>query len=159
MCIRDSLDLLRSYLSHRERCLFVCAPDVVGDAEATLGLAVPMAKEIRGRGWPVALVGQDGMEHMDVPWHLFDWLFVGGSTDWKLGVGGRALVAHAKALGKKVHVGRVNSLVRYRYCAHALGADSADGTYLAFGPDVLLPNVLSWVRAADQGVLFGGEGS
>ena len=27
-----------------------------------------------------------------------------------------------------------------------MGIDSADGTYLAFGPDVLLPNVLSWVR-------------
>ena len=82
-------------------------------------------------------------------------LFIGGTTTWKLGPAARRLVAEAKARGKHVHMGRVNSQRRYNYARH-IGCDSVDGTYLAFGPDVNLPDVLSWVRSAGQGDLFGG---
>lgn len=41
---------------------------------------------------------------------------------------------------------------RYRY-AHALGCDSADGTFLTFGPDANLPRFKAWLRTADQGLL------
>jgi len=30
-----------------------------------------------------------------------------------------------------------------------IGCDSADGTYVAFGPDVNLPDVLAWLRAVN----------
>ena len=77
----------------------------------------------------------------------FDVLFIGGSTAWKLGPHARQLVGEAKARGKRVHMGRVNSGRRYRY-AHAIGCDTVDGTYLTFGPDKNLPAVLAWMRGA-----------
>jgi hypothetical protein len=97
----------------------------------------------------VAFVAQDGLESLTVPWDDFDVLFIGGTTEWKLGPQARALVADAKARGKWVHMGRVNSERRYRY-AHAIGCDSVDGTYLTFGPDENLPKLLRWARVEDQ---------
>ena len=38
----------------------------------------------------------------------------------------------------------VNSLRRLRY-AHSIGCRSADGTCLAFGPDLHLPRLLGWL--------------
>lgn len=137
-------------------CLFAVAPDVVGDAEATLARSLPWLPKIRALGYPAALVAQDGLESIEIPWDVFDVLFVGGTTDWKLGAHARDIVRQAKDRGKWVHMGRVNSEKRYRY-AHAIGCDSADGTYLVFGPDKNLPKVKAWLRTADQGVMdFGG---
>lgn len=129
----------------RDRCRFVVAPDVVADAAATIERSTPWLPLIRALGLPAAFVAQDGQESLSVPWDEFDVLFVGGSTEWKMSRHARALVAEAKRLGKGTHMGRVNSLQRLRY-ADAIGCDSADGTYIAFGPDVNLPDVLGWVR-------------
>lgn len=52
-----------------------------------------------------------------------------------------------------MHMGRVNSERRLRY-ADAIGCDSADGTYLAFGPDVNLPDVLAWLRVVDHPTMW-----
>lgn len=136
-------------------CLFAVAPDVVGDAVATLERSRPWFERIRGLGYRVAFVAQDGFDRIDVPWDEFDCLFLGGSTEWKLGPVARTAPIEAKRRGKWVHMGRVNSERRFRYAA-AIGCDSADGTYLTFGPDQLLPNVLAWVRGNDQLDLFGG---
>lgn len=76
-------------------------------------------------------------------------------TDWKLGLAARQLVAEAKARGKWVHMGRVNSEKRFRYAA-AIGCDSVDGTYLKAGPDVNLPHVLAWVRGVEGQTVLGG---
>ncbi|MET7951050.1 hypothetical protein [Micromonospora sp. NPDC005324] len=46
-------------------------------------------------------------------------------------------------------MGRVNSLRRLRH-ATAIGCHSADGTYLAFGPDQNLPNLLSWLQTVNN---------
>jgi hypothetical protein len=136
-------------------CVFAVAPDVVADAAATLERSAPWLPRIRALGYPAALAAQDGLELLPVPWDDFDVLFVGGSTEWKLGRHARGLVAEAKAHGKHVHMGRVNSAQRLRY-AHHIGCDSVDGTYIAFGPDLNLPDVLSWLRAVnDQTSLFG----
>jgi hypothetical protein len=80
-------------------------------------------------------------------------------SEWKLGAAARALTAEAKARGKHVHMGRVNSLRRLRY-ADAIGCDSADGTFLAFGPDINLPPLLGWLRAVnDQQPLWTQTGA
>jgi hypothetical protein len=131
-------------------CLFAVAPDVVGDAAATLARSMPWLPKIRALGYPAALVAQDGLEDLDVPWDEFDCLFIGGTTEWKLGPHARRLVAEARHHGKWVHMGRVNSERRYRY-AHSLGCDSADGTFLTFGPDKNLPRLKTWLRSVDQG--------
>jgi hypothetical protein len=141
------------------RCRFATAPDVVGDAEATLTRSLPFLPKIRALGYPAAFVAQDGIENTEVPWDEFDALFIGGSTEWKLGPSVPPLVAEAKRRGKWVHMGRVNSARRMNYARlmngdPALGCDSADGTFLTFGPDVNLPKVLSWLRKVNtQGVL------
>jgi len=134
-------------------CLFATAPDVVGDAAATLARSAPFLPLIRAMGYPAALVAQDGLEDLDIPWDEFDVLFIGGSTEWKLGPATRDLIKQAKDRGKWVHMGRVNSQRRYRY-AHEIGCDSVDGTYLTFGPDINLPKLLTWSRIEDQQPLF-----
>lgn len=116
---------------HQDACLFATAPDVVGDAAATLALSGPMFARIRALGYRVALVAQDGLERLTVPWSSFDALFIGGTTEWKLSEAAASLVREAKRRGKWVHMGRVNSLRRLRF-AQSIGCDSADGTYLRF---------------------------
>ena len=136
--------ILDGLIEHQDRCLFVASPDVVGNAEVTLAQLPAMAIRIRAAGWPVALVGQDGMESMDVPWHLVDWLFVGGSTEWKLGSGAAELIRRAHEAGKRVHVGRVNSRKRWKLF-EGLGAESVDGTFIAFGPDANIVRLKRWM--------------
>lgn len=125
-----------------ETCLFATAPDVVGDAAATLTLAAPMFARIRAVGYRVALVAQDGLESLDVPWADFDALFIGGTTEWKLGAAAATIVREAKDRGMWVHMGRVNSLRRMKY-AESIGCDSADGTVLKHDPN---RPVQSWAR-------------
>ena len=164
-----------------DTCLFATAPDVVGDAAATMVRSLPWLSKIRELGYPAAFVAQNGLENLTVPWNEFDVLFVGGSlecapcgyvwpndvkperrqrcpqcmvvmTEWKLGPEARALVAEAKSRGKWVHCGRVNSRRRY-LAAFAMGCDSVDGTYLTKGPDVNLPTLLSWRHTEAWGAL------
>ena len=126
-------------------CQFVAAPDVVGDAAETVRLFGLWAPMIRAHGFPVALVGQDGLAVDATPWGLLDAFFVGGSTAWKLGGDARELVAYAKARGKWVHMGRVNSRKRIHY-AERIGCDSVDGTQFSWFADRWIPKGLSWVR-------------
>lgn len=126
-----------------ESCLFATAPDVVGDAAATLDMLGPMWARISGAGYRVAFVAQDGLERLDVPWENFSTLFLGGTTGWKLSEAAHELAAEAKRRGKWVHMGRVNSLRRMRL-AKAMHCDSVDGTFLKFGPDVNRERMARW---------------
>jgi hypothetical protein len=126
----DPLAFRRCLVRHahaRERCLFAACPDVVGDARATLGLFGQWRDEVASHGYPAALVGQDGAEGLDLPWDDLDAWFVGGSTRWKLSRASADLCGEAKRRGKHLHIGRVNSLRRLRWCVE-VGADSCDGT-------------------------------
>ena len=116
---------------HQDRCAFVAVPDVVGDATATLQLWPEMAARIRARGWPAALVLQDGMTPADVARAAPDALFIGGSDRFKLGPEVRQIIN--SGAWQWVHMGRVNSRRRMRYAA-AIGCHSVDGTVLAFDP-------------------------
>lgn len=145
---------LRKHAGIAGRCLFATAPDVVGDAAATLARSAPHLAVIRALGYPAALVAQDGLEHLVVPWDDFDALFIGGSTEWKLSREAAGLAVEAKRRGKHLHMGRVNSRRRWSYAEH-LGCDSVDGTFLAFGPDVNLRRLRRWT---DQLSLFTAAG-
>jgi hypothetical protein len=138
-------------------CRFVVAPDVVADAAATLERSGPWLGRIRSAGRRVALVAQDGLTPAGTPWAAIDALFVGGSTEWKLGPPARELITEARRRGVWVHIGRVNTARRYAY-ALAVGADSVDGTFLAFGPTTNLPRLAGWLRQAEQLALFGVSG-
>lgn len=136
--------------------LFAVAPDVVGDAVATLRRSQPWLERIRGLGMAPAFVAQDGSELLDweAIWPQIGCLFIGGTDTFKLGDYAQHLIAQAKRRDIWTHVGRVNSRRRLRWCAQA-GADSADGTYIAFGPDVNTPRMLRWLDelSTAQGVL------
>lgn len=140
------LDWLADNAHDAARCAFATAPDVVADAAATLARSAPFLPKIRALGYPAALVAQDGLEHLPVPWSEFDVLFIGGSTGWKLGPEARALVTEAKARGKSVHMGRVNSKRRHDYARH-IGCDSVDGTFLTYGPEKNIGLLLEWTSA------------
>lgn len=126
-------------------CLFAVTPDVVADAAGTNRLWGRWDRGLRRRGYPVAYVIQDGAR--SIP-RWCEAVFIGGSTEWKLGPEARQLVALAKRHGKWVHMGRVNSLKRLRY-ATEIGCDSVDGTFIAFAPDKNLPRMLRWVDAVN----------
>lgn len=129
----------------RAACLFATAPDVVGDGQASLARSLPWLAVIRSLGYPAALVTQDGMTPSQIPWQEVDWLFIGGTDDHKLGPEGKALIAAAHDHGKRVHIGRVNSQQRFLAMA-ALGADSCDGTFIAFGPETNVPRLMGWIE-------------
>jgi hypothetical protein len=144
-------------------CQFATAPDVVGDAEATLLRSTPWLGKIRALGFPVAYVAQDGFDPDVIPWDDIDVIFIGGTDDYK--IGGRAnvhmdgtvtvpapselAIRSAQEHGKKVHVGRVNSRKRFRYFT-SLGVDTMDGTYLLHGHPLgaNLDYLLSWRHEA-----------
>lgn len=130
-------------------CWFATAPDVMGDHAATVTRSRPWLPKIRALGYPAAFVAQDGATPDTMPWDDFDVLFVGGTTEFKLGADSRALIGEAQRRNKKVHCGRINSRRRYQAFAH-LGVDSCDGTYLTFGPDINLPKLLSWLDDYQQ---------
>lgn len=148
---------LRSFADLAPSCAFATAPDVVSDAEATWARSAPFIPQIRALGFKAALVAQDGIEDLGVPWGKFDALFLGGSTAWKLSPAARAVTREAKNRGLWVHMGRVNSYRRLAI-AEDFGCDSVDGNYLGFGPDANLPRLLRWLERLNveqgQGRLF-----
>lgn len=133
----------------RTGCLFATAPDQVADAEATLVRSIPWLPVIASLGFPPALVAQDGLEHLDIPWNSFSVLFLGGTTTWKLGHAAAHLVREAHRRGKTVHMGRVNSARRWHY-ARALGCSSVDGTFLVYAPDTNLRRLMRWTNQPGQ---------
>lgn len=138
--------------------LFVVAPDVVGDAAATLDLFTRWQPEIRDRNLPVALAAQNGLEHLPVPWDDLDALFVGGipepgrRADWKLSLAAAVMVAEANTRGKWTHMGRANGGRRFEY-AKAIGCRSVDGSKFSRFTDTWLPGGLAAAGAGVQGQL------
>lgn len=129
----------------RAGCLFAVVPDIVADHEATVERFGKHVETVRALRYPVAFCGQDGATSSGVPWDEFDCLFIGGSTERKLGETARALALEGRERGKWVHVGRVNS--NCRFSSWASFADSADGTYLAYGPKTNAPKLQRWIDA------------
>lgn len=119
------LELLHRARDYGGRCLFAVVPDVVGDAAATHTRWEHYAPAMRRVGLPLAYVAQDSLD--ELPDVGFDALFIGGTTEYKLGQVAARLMREARALGKHVHMGRVNTLKRLTH-AYKAGADTVDGT-------------------------------
>lgn len=120
--------LLKREWERREQCLFVTLPDVVGNARRTLECFEYWYGKTTG--WKRALVAQDGLEYLPIPWDLIDAIFIGGSTAWKLSAHAADIIRTGQILGKWTHAGRVNTPGRFEYF-QALGVDSIDGTGLS----------------------------
>lgn len=122
------LRLMKREEHHRENCLFVACPDIVGSAQRTIEIFNLFRPKFDG--WKVAFVCQDGQEHLPIPWNEIAAIFIGGSTSWKCSGHVLQIIKTAKLLGKWVHVGRVNDPARWAHFEEA-GADSGDGTGIA----------------------------
>lgn len=123
---------------------FALAPDVPFDAAGTLRMASPWLGRIRDLGVPAGFAAQNGCDTLGLPWEDLDVLFLAGDTAWKVGPVAHRLTMEAKERGKRVHMGRVNSLRRLQI-AEWFGCDTADGTFLKFGPDINLGRVARWL--------------
>ena len=128
-------------------CLFVTAPDAVGDWERTRRMWDVWRPDLDG--FPRAYVLQDGQPMDDVPWRDLSAVFVGGTTEWKLGPDVVKLVRRAQWQGAWVHMGRVNSRRRFDYAAQ-LGVDSVDGSSFSQFRRRYLPDALRWHRSPLQ---------
>lgn len=168
------LTWLTTHADYRSRCRFAVAPDVVADHQATLERSWPMLARIRRVVGRVALCAQNGATPDDLPWGYFDAVFLAGIaecapcgyvpavetlpqtactaghrlTEWKAGDVAAAIAGEAKRRGVWCHMGRVNTDVRIKR-ARAMGCDSGDGTYLAYGPDINLPKLLDRLYPGD----------
>ncbi|HEY1292855.1 MAG TPA: hypothetical protein VGJ60_07250 [Chloroflexota bacterium] len=123
--------LLDATERYKPTCLFLVCPDVPYEDVNTITLSMLWWPALRKTGYPLALAAQNGMERWRIPWECYDWLFLGGTVDWKFSPGAAGMVRQAKARGLRVHLGKCNSLKRLVW-AKALGCDTADGTYVAF---------------------------
>ena len=137
-------------LDQPRRFRFVVAPDVFDPSGSPCHNATAEKWEMYGplierHGFVPAFVAQVGCEpHLlpdDAPV-----VFLGGTTEWKLGPA-EDVARKAKSDGRWVHMGRVNSQ-RRMVRALEMGCDSADGTFLTFGPDVNLPRLLRYIDTA-----------
>jgi hypothetical protein len=142
---RPFVEWLATLTDFAPRCLFVVAPDVVGDAKATLSRFPHWHKSLKGLGFPVAPALQDGITSEMVPWDALDAVFVGGTTEWKMSQEVIALLVEAGERGLWRHIGRVNSKKRmYHFWDFA---ESFDGTGFAIEPDGKLKYILPHMRA------------
>lgn len=119
------MSLLAREEANRDGCRFVVAPDVPMSMRRTLEVFFRWRPKLKG--WPIALAIQNGADDHDLPWEQFDAVFIGGDDDFKTSRASSAVIKAAKALGKWVHVGRVNTPERYAWCVE-VGADSIDGS-------------------------------
>lgn len=120
--------LLKREQEYRGKCLFVTCVDVVGNARRTLELWKYRHNFLHS--WPKAFVVQDGMENLEIPWSEMAAVFIGGNDPWKDSKAAQDIVKTASVLGIHSHVGRVNTIKRYKLYAE-LGADTCDGSGVA----------------------------
>jgi len=121
--------LLERQDSRKADCLFVTCPDIVGAGQRSIELFKRRSRWISD-GWKVAMVAQDGMEDLEIPWDEMDAVFIGGGDPWKDSKAAADIVRTAKTLGLWVHIGRVNTPRRFEHFLQ-LGADSCDGSGVA----------------------------
>lgn len=128
-------------------CPDVFAPDGQECHAATLGRWHLYSGLIERAGFVPAFVCQVGSSPCNVPDDA-SVLFLGGTTEWKLGPVAASIVARHRS-DRWVHMGRVNSLRRLRYAAE-IGCHSADGTFLTFAPDQNLPRLRVWLESLES---------
>lgn len=131
---------------------FAVCPDVFDPGgrpthDETVELWVEYAPMMERHGFVPAFVCQVGATVHNLP--ASPVVFLGGTTEWKLGPDAWAIARASCDAGVWCHMGRVNSRKRLD-TARVMGCDSVDGTYLTFGPDVNLPRLLGWLDAAER---------
>lgn len=132
-------------LRDADNCLFITAPDVVADHKETLKLYKQYIHKLKEYNLPIAFVLQDGSNTKNIPLNEIDAVFIGGTTEWKLGKMAREITYKAKELNKWVHMGRVNSYKRLNY-AISIGVDSVDGMKYSKFSDTFMNDTIEFLR-------------
>lgn len=108
---------------------WIVVPDIVMGGRDSLDFSRRWLPRMRAR-FPtqrLLIAVQDGMTPCDLPEiSPTTGIFVGGSTDWKLGTM-QSWATFARSRGAYIHVGRVNTARRIAICA-AAAVDSFDGS-------------------------------
>ena len=132
--------------------LFITAPDLVGSAQRTIELFHVFKRKLHGL--PIALVLQDGIESVTIPWdEISGGVFVGGTDAFKTSRECLNTLKTAGMLKKYIHIGRVNSARRIQDFVQAekdygFKVDSIDGSGMSRF-DERLEVVLSAIRNED----------
>jgi hypothetical protein len=137
-------DFLEACRNWWDKLLWAVIPDKVGDAATTMHLYnewLPIFAEYPVR---TAFVAQDGITADDLP-ERFDCLFIGGTDKFKQSKTAASCMKEAKRRKKWVHVGRVNTWQRLLW-SYQNGADSVDGTCIAYGRDINLAKLVRWMK-------------
>lgn len=125
--------------SYATTCRGIIAPDAVifsngkfvkGDWEETRARLKYYSPLIRSFLLPVAYALQDDHPLDEVPWGMFETLFIAGTSEYKESAQVEAIAKKAKQRGKWVHVGRVSQVRRMDL---TWWADSWDGTTFKYG--------------------------
>jgi hypothetical protein len=136
------------------RLKFVTIPDSVGDAAETNKLFkiwFPIFE--RYFNVPLAYVLQNGILINDIPWDNIEALFIGGTTEFKLGPEVAKIVEVAKSKDKWIHMGRVNTIKRIDY-AESIGCDSIDGSSFSMYAETYIPKFIDYMNKK-RGVVIG----
>lgn len=121
----DYLPILEPY---KAQCLFLAVPDVVGNSEETLNAYEEFRRYFTD--WPLAYVAQNGSENLPIPEDC-QAVFIGGMPmldrplkvqkngkivymDWKDSPEAASVIKRAIAMGKHIHIGRVNWYRRFK---------------------------------------------
>lgn len=136
--------LSRCYRLNWPQPMFAVVPDVPYRGEESLALSMTHLPVLHSMfpKTPWAIAVQDGMNTPEARQEIlaFDWIFVGGSTDWKIATG-EDWCQFGHSHGKKVHIARVNTTQRLRQ-VQDWNADSADGSGIFRGDKGQLRGVL-----------------
>lgn len=136
-------------LENPETAMFATVPDVVGDHTVTLERWNTYSSKVRDMGFVPAFVAQDGATVGTIPWDEVGYLFIGGTTEFKLSEQARTLCVASQERQIKIHMGRVNSKKRLKL-AKQWGVDTADGTHIAFKPDVYTHQLIQWMKEINE---------
>lgn len=125
--VSKTVEWLAKMEPYRSTCLFLAGGDVVGNAAETLELYAGFASNFPG--WPVAYIAQDGSESLTIP-ETCAAVFIGGDTEWKESMAAVSVIKRAQAMGKHIHIGRVNWERRYKLFSMLAGSEdfTCDGT-------------------------------
>lgn len=113
--------------------VFVTLPDVWGDARRTMELF--HAFFWKTEHLPRALVLQDGVAELEIPWKNLSGVFLGGSDAFRILPSTTNILKAAKILGKWIHIGRLNSPDQIKNWCEI--ANSLDGSGLSRFDDTL----------------------
>lgn len=121
------LKMIDRILTFERKPDFIVCPDIVAAGPASLDFSMLWRNRLP-KEWPCYLAVQDGMTTCGVLSVLdrFDGIFVGGTDVWKRNTA-PLWAKLARPEGKKLHVGRINSLQGAFVQGKVVGADSIDG--------------------------------